>query len=224
VLVVTGLAREARIAAGAGVLVACSGGVVARLRECLDTLGPRKLRAVISFGLACGLDPTLQPGDVVLAVDQRTGVPRPADQALVSLLRARLTAGGINPRQGRVIGVDALLMDPLAKRSAYAQSKAAIADMESHVAADYADANGLAFAALRAVSDPAWRALPPLAGQAVRPDGRVNYSGVVAALARDPMQIGLLIRAGQDAARAFAALRRCRRLLGPGFGFGAAEL
>jgi hopanoid-associated phosphorylase len=224
VLIVTGLAREARIAAGSGVVVVCSGGASDRLRERLDALDLHELRAVISFGLACGLDPTLQPGELVVATHRRTDAPRAADCALASALSARLAACGMRPREGEVLGVDALLIDPLAKQSAYAASKAAIADMESHVAAHYAQSHGLAFAALRAVSDPAWRALPPLARQALRPDGRVNYPSVLVALARDPVQIGTLMRAGWDAAKAFAVLRRCRRLLGPGLGLGAAEL
>ena len=67
-LVITGLAQESKIAAGPGVShVVCSGSDPERLRGRLTRLDPTGLRAVISFGIAGGLDPSLHPGDVVVA-------------------------------------------------------------------------------------------------------------------------------------------------------------
>ena len=67
ILVVTGATFEADIAAGDGVVTICSGADPSRLRAALDDIDPRKFRAVISFGLAGGLDPALRPGDVLIA-------------------------------------------------------------------------------------------------------------------------------------------------------------
>ena len=89
-LVVTGLQREARIAAGDGIVTLCSGSNPELLRERLSALVSARPResgdpaqeswipafagmnggeicGVLSFGLAGGLAPDLQPGDMVLA-------------------------------------------------------------------------------------------------------------------------------------------------------------
>src|SRR5215217_712246 len=91
ILVVTGLALEARIAAGPHITTLCSGGDPLLLRSRLAATGPRGLRAVISFGLAGGLDPTLRPGDVVVASEVTSGADVwQADRAVVQALRSRV--------------------------------------------------------------------------------------------------------------------------------------
>ena len=68
--------------------------------------------------------------------------------------------------------------------------------------AAYAAANDLPFAAIRVISDPAIRALPPLAARALKADGRIDFGAVLSGLARAPMDISTLIRAGGDAGKA----------------------
>ena len=70
------------------------------------------------------------------------------------------------------------------------------------------------------ISDPAGVSLPPLAANALKPDGRVDLPAVLIRIAGNPRQIPLLIRAGRDARVAFAALRRARGLLQLGLGLG----
>ncbi len=106
----------------------------------------------------------------------------------------------------------------------HAISGALAVDMESHIAAAYAHRHGLPFAALRAISDPATRSLPDIAANALTPDGNVDLPKVLAGVLRRPGQIPALIAAGIDSERAFASLRRVRRLLGPLFGLGGADL
>ena len=88
------------------------------------------------------------------------------------------------------------------------------ADMESHIAAAYAQARGLPFACLRTMSDPWNSALPSLAANALTPDGRVRHLFVLASLLTKPGQIPALLRAARESKTAFAALLRCRRALG----------
>jgi len=88
-------------------------------------------------------------------------------------------------------------------------------DMESHRAGAFARARNLPFAVVRAVSDPAARALPPLAAKAVTPKGGVDLALVLRELSREPAQIVDLIRAGLDSRAAFSTLRRVGPLLGP---------
>ena len=78
VLAVTGLAKEARLAAGPGVVAIGAGGDPQRLRRLLDARDPRACRAVVSIGIAGGLDPALRSGDVpkgdALAVARIAGI------------------------------------------------------------------------------------------------------------------------------------------------------
>jgi hypothetical protein len=82
----------------------------------------------------------------------------------------------------------------------------------------------LPFAALRAIGDPAARSLPDIAANALTRDGNVDLPKVLAGVLKRPGQIPALVAAGFDSERAFASLRRVRRLLGPLFGLGGADL
>jgi hypothetical protein len=95
--------------------------------------------------------------------------------------------------------------------------------MESHIAAEFAAARGIPFAALRVVSDDASHALPPAVLKAMKPDGAVNVPAVIGSLLRNPAQLPALLRTARDSEIAFKALLRCLdrlgpRLLGPDFG------
>jgi len=225
-LVITGLAQESRIAAGPGVShVICSGSDPDRLRTHLSDLDPTGLRAVISFGIAGGLDPSLSPGDVVVAtavIAERGAWKVP--KTVVSALVERMRASGISAVEGFLVGVEEPILAPAAKAAVHRETDAVAVDMESHIGAAYAAANGLPFAAIRVISDPAMRALPPLAKQALKADGRIDVGAVLGGIARAPSQITTLIRAGGDAGKAFAGLRRCRRLVDFSLCFGFADL
>jgi hopanoid-associated phosphorylase len=225
-LVITGLAQESRIAAGPGVShVVCSGSDTGRLRNQLSGLNPSGLRAVISFGIAGGLDPSLEPGDVVVAtaVIAAKGTWK-VPASVVSAMAGRVGASGITVKQGALVGVEEPVLLPSTKKRMHDATDAIAVDMESHIGADYAAANNLQFAAIRVISDPAVRALPPLAKKALKPDGRVDFGAIFSGLARAPSEMSALIRAGGDAGRAFAGLRRCRRFLDFGLCFGLADL
>jgi hypothetical protein len=68
------------------------------------------------------------------------------------------------------------------------------------------------------VCDPAERALPQLVANALRPDGEISLLGVFGGLVMRPMQVAALTRLASDFAEGLRALRRCRELLGLGFG------
>ena len=67
VLLITGMKREAACAAADGVITLCSGASAMQLRQSLERLKGQDFGAVISFGLAGGLDPALLPGDAIVA-------------------------------------------------------------------------------------------------------------------------------------------------------------
>jgi adenosylhomocysteine nucleosidase len=219
ILVVTGMAAEARLAAGPGVTTVMAGGNPARLRAMLRARVEPDCRAVISIGIAGGLDPSLVPGDVIIATSIIAADRRHVASSFVAhRLAARLSDHPKQVIMADVAGVDSAVVSPGAKRALRGATGAVVADMESHVAAAFAARHGLPFAAVRVVCDPAHRALPDLVATALRPDGKVSYGGVFRSLWQRPVQMFGMLRLAQDAAEGFRALRRCRDLLGHGFG------
>lgn len=215
VLAVTGLALEARIAAGPGILTVCSGGDPDRLRSRLAATDTRALRALVSFGLAAGLNPDLRPGDVVLATEIASGQDLwETDPTVTRAVASRLTHNRTAPIFARVAGADFIVLDAAAKAALHTATGGAAVDMESHVMAEFAVANRLPIGVVRVICDPASRALPVLAQHALEAHGRVDLPGVLRRLARDPSQMLTLVRTARDFATALGALRRCRRLLG----------
>ncbi|MGX7707078.1 phosphorylase [Methylobacterium sp. Gmos1] len=219
VLAVTGLAREARLAAGPGVATVGAGGDPERLRHVLKGRAAPGCRAVMSLGIAGGLDPALAPGDVVVATGVSAGGMRhPAHPQIVAALARRLADAPVRVVLADVVGVEAAVLSPHAKAGLRAETGAAAVDMESHVAAAFAEAHGLPFCAVRVVCDPADRALPAAIAKAIKPDGEPDILAVLSALARRSATLGGLVRLARDSSAAFDSLGRCRALLGVGLG------
>jgi adenosylhomocysteine nucleosidase len=220
VLMVTGLAKEMRLAEGPGLVAIASGGDTGRLRERLSARSVPGCRAVLSFGIAGGLDPSLSAGDVVVATGIIAAGRRwPTHPALADQLAATLLAGGISSKRADIAGVDAPVLHADDKTAMRLATGAAAVDMESHVACEFAERHGLIFAALRIVCDPAARSVPAVVANALRPDGEVDPLAVLADLIRKPMQVVALPRLATEARTSFRALGRCRDLLGIGRGF-----
>lgn len=219
VLAVTGMKREARLASGPGIVTIGAGGNPGRLRALLLERAEPGCRAVISIGIAGGLDPALAPGDVVVA----TGIVV-ADRRFEThpeIVAAH--AAALMSLPGRVVradlaGVEAAALSPRAKSALRRSTGAAAVDMESHVAAAYAERHGLPFAAIRVVCDPSDRALPAFVAQALTPDGDVDVLAVLRALARGSATVGGLVSLARDSGAAFRSLRGCCALLGRGVG------
>lgn len=219
VLAVTGLAKEARLASGPGVLAVGAGGNPARLRALLSERREPGCRAVLSFGIAGGLDPTLRPGDVIVASGIVSAERRyDADRDLADAILRALSGPEARAGSGSLAGVDAAVLTVAAKASLRHETGCAAVDMESHVAAAFAEQHGLPFAALRIVCDPATRAIPAFAALALKPNGEPDVWAVLRAVARDLSQVRPLVHLARDSGTAFASLKRCRRRLGDGLG------
>jgi adenosylhomocysteine nucleosidase len=214
VLIVTGLIQEARIAAGPGLTVICSSSDPQQLRELLTVFDPSTIRGVISFGVAGGLDPALKSGDVVVATEVLAGDTRwLAGLTLSDELLASVPLGGRRVIRAGLAGVEQVIAAQDGKAALRSETGAAAVDMESHIAAAYAAEAGLPFAALRVISDPATRALPPLAMAAIKPNGDIDLRKVLRGIARNPLTLGALVSTGIDFNRALRSLRGCRSFL-----------
>jgi adenosylhomocysteine nucleosidase len=225
VLIVTGLVQEARIASGPGMTVICSSSDPQQLRALLTVFDPTTIKGVISFGVAGGLDPSLRSGDVVVATEVLAGDTRwLAGLTLNDDLIASVGLGDRRIVKGRLAGAEQVVAARHLKEALHLETGAAAVDMESHIAAEYAANAGLPFAALRVVSDPAHRALPPVAMAAVKPNGDLDLRKIMSSVMRNPRTLRDLVTTGIDFNRALRSLRGCRSfLLGSG-GLVAADL
>ena len=191
---VTGLTAEARIAAGCGGLARAGGGTPAGAEAAARQLIAQGATALVSFGLAGGLDPALRPGALIVPAEiVENGSVFPAHPALAARF------GGLTPH--RLLAGDVVVPDAAAKRAARTLDVHAV-DLESGAVARVAMEHGLPFAVVRAVCDPAERDLPPAATVALDQKGAIGLMRVLGSLLRHPGQLSALMALGRDMARA----------------------
>jgi adenosylhomocysteine nucleosidase len=196
--IVTGLAMEARLARKLG-RVEVGGGLPAGAEAAAERLVAGGAKVLLSFGLAGGLDPALAAGTVVMpATVVENGTRFTTDPTLTG----QLGGGG----GGVMLAAAAALATPEEKRAAFAASGALAVDLESGAVARVAARHGLPFAVLRAVCDPAGRALPPAALAALDAQGAIVAWRVLVSVLARPWQIPALLTLADDAARARRAL------------------
>ncbi len=219
-IVVVGLAFEARIAAGPGIRVICSGdgrNLAASLTRAISEARtfPEGCGGLISFGVAGGLAPNLDPGACVVGSAILSGSSRmPTDRQWSQRLMQTIP----DAVHGMLVGVPAPIGHPEAKRRLYLRTGAVAVDMESHIVASVAASHGLPCAAIRVITDPAMRALPTSAIAAMRPDGTTNIGAMIRSVMKKPRELPALMRTALDAYAARTTLMRGRRLLGPRLG------
>ncbi len=219
IVVVTGLAREARIAASPAVHTLVGGGDEAALSAELTRAVVQGAEAIISFGIAGGLEPTLAPGACIVGSAVSVGPARWRTDVLWS---KRLLAALPGAVFAEIAGVDHPAASVEHKRLLRSMTGAAAVDMESHVAGRVAESYGVPFAILRIVCDPAGCNLPKAALVGMRKNGTSDIGAVLRALAASPRQLPGMIRLARDAGVAFWELKGRRKCLGDDFAFGGA--
>src|SRR5215472_4283001 len=216
-IIVVGLAFEARIAAGPGRHVICGGNgrnltamLTAAIAEARMHFGD--CPGIISFGVAGGLAPQLRPGTYVIgsAILSGSNLMRTNRKWSRQLLQTFPDAVS-----GMILGVTAPVSDPGDKRVLHVNTGAIAVDMESHVVATVGAAHGLPVAAMRVITDPAERALPASAVAAMRPNGTTNIGAMIRGVLMRPGEIPALFQTVFDALAARATLVRGRHLLAP---------
>jgi adenosylhomocysteine nucleosidase len=198
--VVVGFAAEARVARLFGWQVAIGGGTTEGAAQAARRLIGAGAAGIVSFGLAGGLDPSLPAGTLVVAeAVAANGRVWQADPAL----SARL--GGITGHL--CLGLDRVVASTDEKRHLSRETGAALVDMESGAVAEAAAEAGVPFAVLRAICDPAGRALPPAALVALDSTGRLAALRLAMSILASPGQLGQLLGLARDAGTARRALR-----------------
>jgi len=144
---------------------------------------------LVSFGLAGGLRDDLPLGAVI---DATRVVAEDG-----SVLWEGGPLGVEGARRGTILAAERLVDDPAERRRLHGRTGADAADMESGPLAR----SGRLAGCVRAVSDTPARTLGPLA-RTIRPDGRLDWSGVARALARP-----------RETARALGGVRRALQSL-----------
>ena len=196
-----------------GAAAAISGAHAGRAEEGARALALSGVDALVSFGISGALDPALKPGDLLIANIIRTeretfaGSTKWADA-----LWTEARAAGLPARRVILYGSDQLIVTAAEKRALRDRGDAV--DMESHAVARAAQAAGVDFVALRAVADPASRALPRAAHHAVDEAGGTRLLSVFAGLARRPWELPALMALGEDSQRGHAGLKRLSTALG----------
>lgn len=200
---ICGFAAEARLLRRHGIEARVTAADPARAASEAEAALAQGATALMSFGVAGGLDPALRTGDLLLprVVTGADGERFAVDAALHGSLRSRLAANDSD-----LLSVDRVVMDSAAKAKLHAEGGAAAVDLESLAVARVATAHGRPFIVLRVVADEASRSLPPAALVGLNAKGRAAPGRVLAALLRRPRQLPALIALARDTRRALASL------------------
>lgn len=161
-------------------------------------------KALVSWGIAGGLDPDLPSGALIVP-----GAVILADGERIDLFDLPHADDGAAPL---LAGSDTVVATPEAKLVIRSRTGAAAVDMETHRVASVARDAGLPCFAIRAISDPAERTMPPGTENAVDEAGNPLILPVIAGLIRRPASLGALLAAKRDFDTALATLST----LGPG--------
>ncbi len=219
--IVTGLAAEAacvrraaaRLPAHDRPLIFCAGASAARARAGSERLIAEGAEGLISFGIAGALAPGLKPGALVLA--ESVLAPNGRRSATDGGWRQRLerrAAAAFTMTVAPLLGQDRVVASAAEKSSLFKATKAVAVDMESHGVAAAAEAAGVPLLVLRAVADPARRAIPASASSVLAADGRLRGAALVAPLLSRPWEIIALARLAADGCVAMRSLGRVAAL------------
>jgi adenosylhomocysteine nucleosidase len=218
--------RDGLFEAGDGTLVAVSGmgrsAAVAAARALVDA----GATALVSWGLAGGLDPRLQAGAICLPsiVVSRDGATFATDLQWREILTAAI-GQRLFVVSGKLLTSAAAIQDVAAKAAAFGETGAVAVDMESAGVAQIAALNRLPFVAVRAIVDTAGDTLPG-AVMAAGTEGPVRFARLILGIFRSPREIAPLMRLARRyraATRALGAVARTGALAPLAFGAAHAD-
>jgi adenosylhomocysteine nucleosidase len=190
-----------------GALLAVSGIGSDAAASAARALVDAGVAALMTFGMAGGLDPALSVGSVVLPCELIS-----ADGARFLACRSwrERVATSVSPLRavsaGNLLTSTRAIDTPLGKSAAFRDTGAAAVDMESAAVAAIASLHNLPFIAVRVIVDTAADSLPRAVLNASR-TGRVQISRLIAGLILAPGEIASLLRLAQRYRIAMRSLR-----------------
>jgi adenosylhomocysteine nucleosidase len=208
--VVVGMTSEARLLDGLGFTIVAGGGHAEATRRKSEELAASGITALISFGIAGALDPSLGPGDLIVAdaVTMADGTRLACDPVWRERVIAKVAA-----RPGIVAGRSHAAATVAEKGGLFRETGALAVDMESHHVAAAATRHGLPFLVIRAIADTAGDTLPEAALVGLNEEGRPAIGAVLLSLLKKPWQLPGLIRVALRSRTAMNALLRGRAAL-----------
>ena len=202
--------RDGLSSLGDGALLAVSGMGADLAAPAARRLVEAGASALLSFGLAGGLDPALRAGRVVLPgeVISRDGVRMQTSSEWRRQLRRAIA--DLEPVAGTLLSSAEPVATVEDKALLFRETGAAAVDMESLAIAQVAAAHDLPFMAVRVIVDGAADALPRAVAAAGR-SGQLSMLRLIGGLAAAPRELVGLIRLSRRyraATRSLAAVAR----------------
>jgi adenosylhomocysteine nucleosidase len=209
--------HETLTALADGTLLAVSGMGRTAAAQSARALMDAGATALVSWGMAGGLDPALAAGTIflpseVISLDGVTvttaGHWRERLSSAVAA-RVHITQGPVT--QGRLLTSPKAIGSPADKAKVFRETGAVAVDMESLAIAEAAHSRQLPFLAVRVIVDSAADALPRAVTAAADSEGQLRVWRLMGALARAPADLGSLIRLARRyraANRSLAAVAR----------------
>ena len=202
--IVTGMEFEADILRASAKALSAEGRLVIVCRgmgrkaaaAAAEAAAGKGAAALMSFGVAGGLDPALTAGSVVLATEIRDGTSTLFADAVWTARLLKAFAGHVEAIHAPLLHARGVVATPAAKAEAFGATGAAATDMESYGLAEAAIKLSLPFVSLRVIADGAEDRIPTVAIAAASADGRINVMKSVLGALTHPMQIPDLIRLG----------------------------
>lgn len=214
--IVTGLRFEAAIVKRwAGVLgpraprVACAGGRAEKARDQARTLAADGVQALVSFGIAGGLDPALSSGTLILPRVVKT--PEGGEITCDPSWHGRLAGSflsSITASEQDLVSVTEPVVTAEAKRELAERAGAGAVDVESWAVGTAAQELGLPFLTIRAIADTADQRLPAAALKATNADGSVSTLRALLATIMRPGETGDMLRLARQTGKAKRTLAR----------------
>lgn len=199
-----------------GTLISVSGMGLTAAGRSARTLIEAGARALVSWGMAGGLDPALRPGAIFLPTEVLSlqgasiGTASPWRERVAEALGTRVASAEHPIVTGKLL-TSATAVGSLADKSRlFRETGAAAVDMESLAVAETAHAHDMPFLAVRVIVDSAGDALPRAVTAAADSQGHLQIWRLLGALAREPAALGPLIKL----ARRYRAASRSLAVVG----------